>query len=156
MHEKTIEIRWRDMDAFCHVTNAVSLTYLEEVGDEWLERILGRPESLWGFVIVHASIDFRHELRLEDDGVIARCWLKAIGNSSARLSQDIVKLGGTLSAEAEVVLVARDRNQSGSHRLTGQERSALERELERARSGRVPIEDSRDSLSPADAASSRL
>ena len=148
MHAKTIEIRWRDMDAFGHVTNAVYLTYLEEARDEWLERILGRPDSIWEFVIVHAAIDFRHELRLDDDAVVARCWLKAIGNSSVRLSQDIVKLDGTLSAEAEVVLAARDRNQSGSRSLTGQERSAFERELDNARSERVPLEDSSDSLAP--------
>jgi hypothetical protein len=38
VHEKQIEIRWRDQDAYGHVNNAVYLTYLEEVRDEWLER----------------------------------------------------------------------------------------------------------------------
>jgi acyl-CoA thioesterase FadM len=31
VHEKQIEIRWRDQDAYGHVNNAVYLTYLEEV-----------------------------------------------------------------------------------------------------------------------------
>jgi acyl-CoA thioester hydrolase len=30
VHEKRIEIRWRDLDAAGHVNNAVFLTYLEE------------------------------------------------------------------------------------------------------------------------------
>ena len=41
MHEKRIEIRWRDQDAYGHVNNAVYLTYLEEARDEWLEQTLG-------------------------------------------------------------------------------------------------------------------
>jgi acyl-CoA thioester hydrolase len=42
VHQKRIEIRWRDLDAYNHVNNAVYLTYLEEARDEWLERALGR------------------------------------------------------------------------------------------------------------------
>ena len=37
MFEKRIEIRWRDVDAYQHVNNAVYATYLEECRDEWLE-----------------------------------------------------------------------------------------------------------------------
>ena len=29
MHEKQIEIRWRDMDVYGHVNNAANPTYLE-------------------------------------------------------------------------------------------------------------------------------
>ena len=41
--EKRIEIRWRDLDAYGHVNNAVYLNYLEEARDEWLNRTL--PEG---------------------------------------------------------------------------------------------------------------
>ena len=50
VHEKQIEIRWRDQDAYGHVNNAVYLTYLEEVRDEWLERALGEAGDAWGYV----------------------------------------------------------------------------------------------------------
>jgi len=40
VHEKRIEVRWRDVDNYGHVNNAVYLTYLEEVRDEWLARTL--------------------------------------------------------------------------------------------------------------------
>lgn len=129
VHEKTIEIRWRDMDALGHVTNSVYLTYLEEARDEWLEKVFGRPESILDFVIVHASIDFRSELYLEDDVVITRCSLREIGRSSIRVAQEIAKLDGTLAAEAEVVLVARSSDHVDSRALTELERSALERHL---------------------------
>src|SRR3982751_3811505 len=50
MHEKRIEIRWRDVDAYGHVNNAVYLTYLEEVRDEWLRGRPGEPRELGGSV----------------------------------------------------------------------------------------------------------
>jgi len=38
-YTKRIEIRWRDMDGFGHVNNAVYLTYLEEARDEFYKRV---------------------------------------------------------------------------------------------------------------------
>ena len=82
MHEKQIEIRWRDMDAYGHVNNAVYLTYLEEVRDEWLERVLGDSGDAWDYVTARVAIDFRRELTQDDDAVVARLWLTRIGTSS--------------------------------------------------------------------------
>ena len=45
MHEKLIEIRWRDMDGYRQVNNATYLTYLEEARDAWLAAVLGSPEA---------------------------------------------------------------------------------------------------------------
>ena len=67
MHEKRIEIRWRDLDPYNHVNNAVYLTYLEEARDEWLERALGDEDAAWGYVIARVAIDFRRELTQNDD-----------------------------------------------------------------------------------------
>src|SRR5690606_7056207 len=73
LHEKRIEIRWRDMDAYGHVNNAVYLTYLEEVRDEWLDRALDGVGSAWDFVLARVAIDFRSELRQDDDVVVGSC-----------------------------------------------------------------------------------
>jgi acyl-CoA thioester hydrolase len=126
VHEKRIEIRWRDMDAYGHVNNAAYLTYLEEVRDEWLERVLGDAGSAWGFVLARVAIDFRNELRQDDDIVVARCRLERIGTSSVRTREELRKLDGTLSAEAEAVLVARDLAAGGSRPLTPDERAAFD------------------------------
>ena len=67
VHEKQIEIRWRDLDAYQHVNNAVYSTYLEECRDEWAEVVLGADGDLWDFVLARVAIDFRRELRLEDE-----------------------------------------------------------------------------------------
>lgn len=129
MHEKQIEIRWRDQDAYGHVNNAVYLTYLEEVRDEWLERALGDSGDAWGYVTARVAIDFRRELTQDDDAIVARLWLTRIGRSSVTTREEIVTVGGELAAEAEAVLVARDTETGRSRPLSDPERAALEREL---------------------------
>ena len=129
MHEKQIEIRWRDQDAYGHVNNAVYLTYLEEVRDEWLERALGDAGDAWGYVTARVAIDFRRELTQDDDAVVARLWLTRIGTSSLTTREEIVTVGGELAAEAEAVLVARDTETGRSRPLSDPERAVLEREL---------------------------
>jgi acyl-CoA thioester hydrolase len=129
VHEKQIEIRWRDQDAYGHVNNAVYLTYLEEVRDEWLERALGDSGDAWGYVTARVAIDFRRELTQDDDAIVARLWLTRIGTSSVTTREEIVTVGGGLAAEAEAVLVARDTETGRSRPLSDAERAALEREL---------------------------
>jgi acyl-CoA thioester hydrolase len=129
VHEKQIEIRWRDQDAYGHVNNAVYLTYLEEVRDEWLERALGDSGDAWSYVTARVAIDFRRELTQDDDAIVARLWLTRIGTSSVTTREEIVTVGGELAAEAEAVLVARDTETGRSRPLSEAERAALEREL---------------------------
>jgi len=124
-HEKKIEIRWRDLDAFGHVNHIVFLTYLEEVRDEWLGRSLGDPALVWSYVIARVEIDYRRELRLEDDSVVARCALDRVGTSSVHTREAVLTSGGEVAAEAHAVLVARDESTGRSRPLTGAERSAL-------------------------------
>jgi acyl-CoA thioester hydrolase len=129
VHEKEIEIRWRDLDAYGHVNNAVYLTYLEEVRDEWLERTLDSEEVLWDYVIARVAVDFRGELTQADDTVVARCTLQRVGNSSVTTREELL-VGQEVAAEAEVVLVARDRTTGRSRPLSEPERSALNRQLD--------------------------
>ena len=127
MHEKRIEIRWRDVDAYQHVNNAVYATYLEECRDEWLSRALDGGSDEWDFVLARVAIDFRRELRLEDESVVVSCRLEQNGTSSLTLREEIRAEEGWLAAESEAVLVARDREAGRSRPLTVSERAALER-----------------------------
>jgi acyl-CoA thioester hydrolase len=128
-YEQRIEVRWRDVDALRHVNNAVYATYLEECRDGWLERVLGEDGALWDYVLARVAIDFRSEIGLDEEAVLARVTLVRIGTSSLTLREEIRLLDGTLAAEAESVIVARDRETGRPRPLTGPERAALERVL---------------------------
>jgi acyl-CoA thioesterase FadM len=77
-------------------------------------------------VVARVAIDFRRELRLEDDEVLVRCALARIGTASVTTTESIL-VGDEVAAEAEAVLVARNRGRDGSRPLTDGEREALER-----------------------------
>lgn len=126
MHEKGLEIRWSDLDAFGHVHNAAYLVYLEECRDEWLESVLRATGSFGDFVIARVAIDYRRELRLEDEAVAITCRLERLGTSSLTTHEEI-RTGGDLAAEAEAVLVPRGGDRR-SRPVSAAERAALEAE----------------------------
>lgn len=127
IHDKEIEIRWRDLDAFGHVNHIVFLTYLEEVRDEWLGRVLADPALVWGYVIARVEIDYRRELTLADDVIIARCSIERLGTKSVVTSESIATQDGQTAAEAKAVLVARDAETGRSRVISDDERAAFER-----------------------------
>jgi acyl-CoA thioester hydrolase len=129
MLEKRIEIRWRDVDAYGHVNNAVYLNYLEEARDAWVQTVLGAVSgSTWDFVLARVEIDFRAELTQDDGAVIVQCALDRIGRSSVGTREEVRKRDGTISAEARSIVVPRDPGTGLSRPLTDAEREALEAE----------------------------
>jgi acyl-CoA thioester hydrolase len=125
--EKRIEIRWRDVDAYQHVNNAVYATYLEEVRDELLRHVLEGHGDPWDWVLARVAIDFRRELKLGDEAVVAFSEIGRIGTSSVSLREGVHSAAGWVAAEAEAVVVAWNRENSGSRPLTPAERAAFER-----------------------------
>ncbi len=130
MLERRVELRWRDLDAYGHVNNAVYLNYLEEARDAWVQEVLGQATDTWDFVLARVAIDFKQELKQEDGAVLVRCALDSFGRSSVRTREEIVKQDGTISAVAESVIVARDPLVGRSRPLNDAEREALDRELQ--------------------------
>jgi acyl-CoA thioester hydrolase len=128
MLERTIAIRWRDMDAYGHVNNAVYLTYLEEARDAWVQEMLGTVTDTWHFVLARVAIDYKQELTQDDERVLVRCSLASVGRASIRTREEIVRRDGSLSAVAESVIVPRDPVTLRSRPLTEDERGALERD----------------------------
>jgi acyl-CoA thioester hydrolase len=126
MVEVTIPIRWRDVDNYGHVNNAVYLTYLEEARDRWAHETLG-PEV--DFVIVRIAIDYRRELSQEDDEVTVTCRGVGYGTSSIRTAEQIVAKAGWVAAESESVIVAHDAEARSSRPLTEEERATLDRAI---------------------------
>jgi acyl-CoA thioester hydrolase len=126
MTEVTIPIRWRDVDNYGHVNNAVYLTYLEEARDRWVQETLG-PEV--NFVIVRIAIDYRRELSLDDEAVTVTCQGAGYGTSSIRTAEQILAEEGWIAAESESVIVAHDEASRSSRPLTDEEKATLGRSV---------------------------
>ena len=126
MTQVTIPIRWRDVDNYGHVNNAVYLTYLEEARDRWVRETLG-PEV--DFVIVRIAIDYRRELSQDDDEVTVSCRGVGYGTSSIRTAEEIVAKAGWIAAASESVIVAHDAEARSSRPLTDEERETLDRAI---------------------------
>jgi len=126
MTQVTIPIRWRDVDNYGHVNNAVYLTYLEEARDRWVRETLG-PEV--DFVIVRIAIDYRRELSQDDEEVTVTCRGIGYGSASIRTAEQIAAKAGWLAAESESVIVAHDEANRSSRPLTDDEKETLDRAI---------------------------
>ena len=124
MTEVRIRIRWRDMDNYGHVNNAVYLNYLEECRDRLVEALFGTADA-WDFVLAHVGIDYRSQLTQADGEITVRCAVAGFGRSSIRTRETIVTDAGTVAAEAEAVIVPRAPGGTGSRTLTDEERVVL-------------------------------
>ena len=123
--EITIQIRWRDMDAYGHVNNAVYLNYLEECRDRMVGTLMGAQDA-WDFVLAHVGIDYKSELTQADGEITVRCTVVGFGGASVRTRESISKADGTVAADAEAVIVPRDRERGRSRPLTDVERAMLQ------------------------------
>ena len=121
-----IEIRWRDLDVYGHVNNAVYLSYLEEARDRWLGETLGDSDEIWNWVLARVAIDYRSELTRADGAVWGTCGVARLGRSIVKTREVLVKADGTVAAEAEAVLVARDPETGSSRPIRDEERALLE------------------------------
>ena len=126
MHEKRIELRWRDLDAYGHVNQAVYLTFAEEVLDHWFQEKLGLgPGSVWDYVAARTTIDYRSELRLADVEVVGSAALARLGTNSVTADVTLSAPDGRVVAELELVVAAIDGKGGASRPLTEREREAL-------------------------------
>ena len=125
-HEKRIEIRWRDLDSYGHVNQAVYLTYAEEVLDDWFQVKLGRrPGTVWDYVARRTTIDYRGELRLTDRVAVGSAELAHLGTTSVTAKVTLSAPDGRIATELELVVVAIDGKGGTPRSLTDDERSAF-------------------------------
>ena len=125
-HEKRIDIRWRDLDSYGHVNQAVYLTFAEEVLDDWFRTRLGRdPGTIWDYVARRTTIDYRGELRLEDREAVGSAELVGLGTTSVTAKVTLSAPDGRVATELELVVVAIDGKGGAPRPLTEQERAAL-------------------------------
>jgi acyl-CoA thioester hydrolase len=126
LSEKQIEIRWRDLDPWGHVNQAVYLTFVEEVLDDWFRRRLGLPPgTAWDYVIARTTIEYRSELTQADLHAVGTATVVQVGTTSVTTKLVLRAADGRLVAEVETVVVAIDPENRRPRALTDGERAAL-------------------------------
>lgn len=109
-HRTTIQVRFRDTDAFGHVNNAVFSSYVELARIRYLLDAL-EPEG--GFdrmplILARAEIDFRSPIQFEEE-VIVETRVDHIGRTSFAMSHRMhAGSEGRVVGEVATVLVAYD------------------------------------------------
>jgi acyl-CoA thioester hydrolase len=104
-------VRYRDLDAFGHVNNAVYLTYLEEARNAFLAHLgLVRDVADIRMILARTEIDFTSPLRLGEEVQIG-VRPGRLGNKSFDLEYEL-RAGGRVVAAAKVVLVTYDYERS--------------------------------------------
>ena len=123
--ERSVPIRWRDMDAFGHVNNAVYLTYIEEAHDEFLRRTVGDGDGSAHVVVARIEIDFLAQLTPSDGPLVASCKLESLGRTSITTVEELSTADGRLAARARSVMVKVGRDTGVPEPLTEAERRAF-------------------------------
>ena len=126
MFEKRIEIRWRDLDAYGHVNQAVYVTYAEEALDAWLRLRLGlAPGEVWDYVAKKTTLVYHAELRQTDVEAVATVRVLRVGTTSVTAEIELRRPDGDPAADVECVIVAVDRRGGRPRAVTPAERAAL-------------------------------
>jgi acyl-CoA thioester hydrolase len=123
-----IKIRFRDLDAFGHVNNAVYFTYMEMARVEYFAQLgLLKPGEFPSpfFIIAEATCQFKAPVQLETPLLIQVC-VSRLGNSSFDMDYRFVdEVGGTLLAVGRTVQVTFDYTANRSVPLPTEWRQAL-------------------------------
>jgi acyl-CoA thioester hydrolase len=106
----TLEVRWRDLDAFNHVNNSSYLTFLEEARLQWLQHVPGEWFGEHCMPVMAASqLNYRRPIAWPSR-VAVELHAERIGTTSLTIAHRIVDATdtGTLHCDGNVVLVWMD------------------------------------------------
>ena len=102
-----LSVRWRDLDAFNHVNNAMFLSYIEEARLRWLLTLDGPwMDAHIAPVVASALVNFKRPIAWPED-VVVELLVNRVGNSSFILGHRILSAKDTsvLYCDGHVVMV---------------------------------------------------
>jgi acyl-CoA thioester hydrolase len=90
VHECTIEVRWRDLDAFNHVNNATFLGYIEETRVRWFRALsTDWANETSAPILAATTVNFRRPINWPAT-VRVELAAERLGNKSVTLSHRII------------------------------------------------------------------
>jgi acyl-CoA thioester hydrolase len=124
-----LSVRWRDLDAFNHVNNAMFLRYIEEARLRWLMSLDGpwMDENV-GPVLASVLANFKRPINWPED-IVVELFVERIGNTSCTVGHRIVsaKDPATLYCDGHGVIVWFDKRSEKSAPLPDSVRGACEK-----------------------------
>ena len=119
-----IQVRWRDLDAFAHVNNAVFASYLEVARTEfWRQRFGGRSTMEIPFFVRRLEIDFKRPISLDDE---VQVWLRVGEMRGASFDFEyLVEADGSTAAVAVTTLACVDTTSGRPVRIAEDVRAIL-------------------------------
>jgi acyl-CoA thioester hydrolase len=109
-HRTTLQVRFRDTDAFGHVNNAVFATFSELARVRYLIEVLqpAEPFSRMPLILARIALDFRSPIEFGEE-VVVETRVDRIGTTSFDMSHRMVAgPDGRLVADVQTVLVTYD------------------------------------------------
>jgi acyl-CoA thioester hydrolase len=113
----TVLVRYRDIDAFNHVNNAVYLSYLEQARIEYFAEMAGNTWDWdeYGAIVARNEIDYLRPVHLGDKVKICT-WCADVGRSSMKIAYQIFAKTSEnqdwmVVAKAETIIVAYNLSQ---------------------------------------------
>jgi len=123
-----VKVRFRDLDAFGHVNNAVYFTFMEMARVEYFRQIgLLQPGEFPSpfFIIAEATCQFKAPIDMETP-LIIQTRVSRLGNSSFDMEYRFVdEAGGTILATGRTVQVTFDYTANRSVPLPDEWRAAI-------------------------------
>lgn len=127
-HLTPIEVRFRDLDAFGHVNNAVIFTYVETARVRYIAEVgIRLPQTGWhnlSFILAHINCDFRRPIFYGQSVEVGTRTIE-VGRSSFKLEHR-VEANGELAAEGYGVIVHYDYAANRSVALSEELRAKIE------------------------------
>jgi acyl-CoA thioester hydrolase len=109
-HRTTLEVRFRDIDAFGHVNNAVFFSYVEQARIRYLLDVL-QPDTTFDrmpLILAHVTLDYRSPIAFGEQ-VTVETRIDRIGRSSIEMSHRMTAGDeGRLVGDVRTVLVTYD------------------------------------------------
>jgi len=124
-HRTRVEVRFRDIDAFGHVNNAVTSTYVEQARVRYLHDVLAvDPVGLMPLILATITVDYVSPILFRDSVEIGSR-VDWIGASSIAMSHGLWADDGRELARASSVLVTYDYDQARPMPVPNDWRAAL-------------------------------
>lgn len=109
-HRTTLQVRFRDIDAFKHVNNAVFFSYVEQARIRYLLDVLqpDRPFDRLPLILARVELDYRSPITF-GEGVDVDTRVERIGRSSIAMAHRMTAgAEGRLAGDVHTVLVTYD------------------------------------------------